>query len=381
LTSPGHPLRPSRANHEVSTLQAAPSEKSPKRESFKLCCLLVTYRCNAACAHCCVESDPHRRERMSLEEIRHYIDQAAEVPSIKMIVFSGGEPTLLQDDLVAAISFAKTKGLWTRIVSNGFWARTPMNAGKTLDGLIRAGLSEINFSLSDYHQPFVPVSCVRNGIEAAHERGLRALVAMPFDRRSKINPDTVHIHLGLERDQIGTIDELYSGAPYGTKRVWISASGVMPVTRAAREIPASALNPEEDFQEMRTKGSRCPFVLEDLTVRPDGDVQVCCGCGATGSSEFVLGNLQEESLKEIIRRGEMDLIFNWIAKKGPYDLAHFLQERDPSIPFRKAYVNICDMCVELMTRSDTVEALAKHAPQMAGELALTKLVSRVAADR
>ena len=85
--------------------------------------ILPTYRCTAACAQCCFESDPHVQGRIPLERILDYIDQAArDFPTLKLVVFSGGECFLLRDDLDKAIARAAGHGLATRCVTNGYWA-------------------------------------------------------------------------------------------------------------------------------------------------------------------------------------------------------------------------------------------------------------------
>ena len=105
---------------------------------------------------------------MTIEQIHHCIDEAASEPSVGMVVFSGGEPTLLGKQLFEAISYAHAKGLKTRVVSNAHWATTPERALSMIDKLMQSGLTEINFSLSDYHQPFVPTERVCNGLRAAN---------------------------------------------------------------------------------------------------------------------------------------------------------------------------------------------------------------------
>ena len=53
--------------------------------------ILPTYRCTAACAQCCFESNPHVQGRIPLPRILDYIDQAAgEFPTLRLVVFSGG---------------------------------------------------------------------------------------------------------------------------------------------------------------------------------------------------------------------------------------------------------------------------------------------------
>ncbi len=71
---------------------------------------------------------------MKYEEIKYYIDLSiSEFSSIKTVVFTGGECTLLGiRTLAKCINYASSKGLATRIVSNGHWGNSILNAEKVL---------------------------------------------------------------------------------------------------------------------------------------------------------------------------------------------------------------------------------------------------------
>ncbi|MBA7715171.1 hypothetical protein ES703_124212 [subsurface metagenome] len=47
--------------------------------------LLLTERCDAECSHCWFSSGPNRTRSMEPHEARGYIDQAAEVSTVKLI--------------------------------------------------------------------------------------------------------------------------------------------------------------------------------------------------------------------------------------------------------------------------------------------------------
>ena len=91
-------------------------------------------------------------------------------PTSSLVVFSGGEPTLLGDDLFEGIAYAHERRLLTRVVTNGFWGKSPEAAAAFVDRLIGAGLSEINISVDDLHQKYVPLWRVRNAYLACYER-------------------------------------------------------------------------------------------------------------------------------------------------------------------------------------------------------------------
>lgn len=138
--------------------------------------LSVTARCPAACNWCGAESGPRETARLSREEMLEFIDLVHGFGLLELVVFTGGEPLLLGDDLLAAIAHCKAKGLWTRVVSNAYWASGPRRAAEVVSSLMDAGLSEINFSCDDFHQAFIPLDYVRYANNACTAAGLPALI-------------------------------------------------------------------------------------------------------------------------------------------------------------------------------------------------------------
>ena len=56
--------------------------------------LLLTYQCNLECDHCFVWGSPWQTGTMTLQNIRHFLQQAKDISTIKSIYFEGGEPFL-----------------------------------------------------------------------------------------------------------------------------------------------------------------------------------------------------------------------------------------------------------------------------------------------
>jgi MoaA/NifB/PqqE/SkfB family radical SAM enzyme len=129
--------------------------------------ILPTYRCSAACQDCCFGSNPRVKGEISYENIIKYIDEATQIKSISLLVFSGGEAFLLGDKLDNAIEYATNKGLRTRIVTNAYWAYDENAAFKRLKKLKDKGLTELNASTGDFHQQFVPIDRVINATIAS----------------------------------------------------------------------------------------------------------------------------------------------------------------------------------------------------------------------
>ena len=77
---------------------------------------------------------------MDIEYVFRVIDQAYEIPSIQLIVFTGGECTLFPEHLKASIEYAAENGFITRIVTNAWWASNYDKAREFLEELIHMDL-------------------------------------------------------------------------------------------------------------------------------------------------------------------------------------------------------------------------------------------------
>lgn len=68
--------------------------------------ILCTYTCTAACRQCCFESSPKVVGRLEREALPDRIKEAkSKFQNLKIVVFSGGEATLLKEDLYRSRCF------------------------------------------------------------------------------------------------------------------------------------------------------------------------------------------------------------------------------------------------------------------------------------
>ncbi len=79
--------------------------------------LFLTKRCNLRCIYCKLWQEPRDADEMSTTEWYKAIDHLDEL-GVHVISFTGGEP-LLRSDAFDIIKYANSKGLYTRITSNG----------------------------------------------------------------------------------------------------------------------------------------------------------------------------------------------------------------------------------------------------------------------
>jgi radical SAM protein with 4Fe4S-binding SPASM domain len=90
--------------------------------------------------------------------------------------------------------------------------------------------------------------------------------------------------------------------------------------------------PGHEMRHIQVESQPCRQALTDIGVRPNGDVMPCCGpIGA--QRDAAIGNLEEESLREILENAWNTPLLSEIHEKGPHQ-------------FDGAYVNRCHMCLE-----------------------------------
>jgi len=314
---------------------------------IKTVCFLTTYQCNARCGFC--ECRPESRETLSLGDMIRYIDEACELGTVGQVVFSGGEPTLLGDDLFAAIAHAHGRGLLTRVVTNGSWGTTPDRADEFLARLIGAGLHEINISLDDLHQDWIPFESAKNAFLACVRRKFRCLLAHKVLEGATITRSYLEQRLGVElvefsRDRSYTPDE---------ECRLVSTGVVVPVG------PEPEGYSPDDLTYGQFRGS-CGSVLRDIIIGANHQLLPCCGIVTKNLPELTFGDLREKRMIDAIEEANQDLIANWLALEGPAAIAEFVKRRDPSVPFDRRYTGICHICNEVLTRADVRRVLIDH---------------------
>ena len=96
--------------------------------------LSVTNRCTSNCIYCNIPSRPQRE--LTTEEIFELINQAVEIGAQRLGLW-GGEP-LIRDDIGRIIDYAKNKGLFVTLDSNGYLAEEKLEYLKNLDHFVLA---------------------------------------------------------------------------------------------------------------------------------------------------------------------------------------------------------------------------------------------------
>jgi organic radical activating enzyme len=323
----------------------------------------VTYDCPISCNYCVTESGPWGGPALDAGFMRDVIDEARSLGSLRSVVFTGGEPLLCRAEVEETLRHARQHRLWTRIVTNSYWAATPECAHRTLKALREAGLSEINLSCDDLHQEHIPLENVRHAYQAARRLDLPVLIAHKQVKHGKITPEFLSSYLGAQ------LTEFQEGGPNPSTDLYSSAPTVPIGYRA------DCLDAEHYISYPESRGAwsaPCSGILSSIIVSPTKEVRICCGMIDQRVPELSVGSLERQSLAEIVREANSDLVANWLALEGPIGIMNFLRDKAPHLRFRERYVNHCHLCNEIFTREELRELLQRHAAEKAAGLALQR---------
>ncbi|GAC1567451.1 MAG: pyrroloquinoline quinone biosynthesis protein PqqE [Vulcanimicrobiaceae bacterium] len=266
----------------------------------------LTYRCNLQCPYCYNPLNLGRpKDELSGDAWLSTIDQACDL-GVVQIGFSGGEPTLRPNELVAMTKRATERGAYTNLITQGTFLDDPL-----LDRLLDAGLAHVQISIQ---APEKELAATIAGTDV-HERKLETLrrvakrdVALTLNCvLHKLNHHQLPEVLAFaEREGIRRL-ELANVQFYGW--AFANRAALMP-SRAQVEDGARLV---AEFRD-RTRGRiDVTYVLPDyfeelpkpcmhgwgqlaLTVTPDGRVLPCPA--ATSITTLHFPNVGETSVRD-----------------------------------------------------------------------------------
>lgn len=323
----------------------------------------VTYDCPVTCKYCVTRSGPHGGSYLDADFMRSAIDDTMNLADLRVVVFTGGEPLLKKNEIIETIKFAASKGLWTRIVTNSYWADTPDNAVLMLSELKSSGLSEINLSCDDLHQENIPIDNIKNAFWSARQLNLPTLIAHKRVKETKITIDYLSKYLGVKLTRFDPEKnnprfDVYSSSltvPIGFGSEWLNHD-------------EHVIYPSSD---LAWKGP-CSSVLRSLIISPEKEIRMCCGMIDQSVPELSFGRFGSKPLAQIICEANCDLVANWLALEGPYGLMQFVKTKAPALEFSDQYVNHCHLCNDLLTRQEVRALLKTCAEEKSDEISLKR---------
>ncbi len=293
---------------------------------------LITFRCPSKCAHCVYQAGPEQEGHINLNEAEKWLSELAEIKQFEWITLHGGEPFLYLDEMKAILRMAKELGIPRRgSITNGYWARTPSFAKKTLKGLVNAGLNRITFSVDGFHQQYIDIRSVKFGIEAAISLGIERIWIDSYYLES-IDSENM-----FDKMTKGSLREVQGigEVEYSLHKVDFEGRGAKSLvgyTEVSSEIPRGAcVLPYWLGGDLQS-----PEVIE---IDFEGNVTLCPG--------VCIGNAKLESLKKILSNYAYTNhpIIRILVEEGPVGLYRHATQHglNPSPKF----VNECHLCFEM----------------------------------
>lgn len=308
--------------------------------------IILTFKCNAMCAECCFECGPKNPFSLSKENIVNIIDRVVETNSVKFLVWTGGEAFLNYDLLLFSMKYARTKGIYSRVVSNGFWATTKEKAKQKLIPLVEAGLAELNISTGDNHQEYISFDRVMNGTVAAVELGILGVISVEKTKNSIFTIDHIFEHpLYKKLNESEYNSDLFKAV----SSIWVSFHNDQQY-----EYDSVHLNSPE-------LSNGCDNIFSMFVVDPRNRGLSCCGITVEYIDELQLGNITSEknSLKRIFDTQKSDFMKQWLFVDGPVKILKQVKKWNPQIDSPKFY-HFCQTCAYIFNNQDVKETILEN---------------------
>ncbi|KJS02551.1 MAG: Fe-S oxidoreductase [Desulfobulbaceae bacterium BRH_c16a] len=283
-------------------------------------------RCNIKCSHCVAADERPFHTKMELARARGIIGEMA-LAGVTGISFTAGEPFIYFDDLLELVALCREKNIYTRIVTNSFWAKTPEITRELLGRLRQCGLGELRLSYSRWHQHHVPRKMVLHAARGCMAAGIAYFVSFVTDFSEE--DDSFEQFLRDHGLKFFPEPVIYAGR--------------------ADAIGRSAIL--TDYQDNRCAMN--PYLAPDL------NMYACCDAGShfNTTNFFLLGNLKDHSLDQLFARSENHPLYTCIRHMGITNIASFAGIKSREIvTYRK-----CELCKKLFDSPETLKMLGKVA--------------------
>lgn len=326
-------------------------------------CLVIetTDRCNAKCAMCYQAAGPRGSDirgdyKLSLQTTRRVIDEAVTLDNLgNRIHIAGGESFLNYDEVVQIFRHAKLRGFrHIGAVTNAFWAKDDVTALSKCHELASVGATYLEVSVDYWHLPYVSLERVRCLLRAARVSGL-GLVLRTLTSRNHHLPELLSSFSAAELVDVKIGTSLYQ-----------------PVGRGADEID------DTEVYYVAAPNGCCEDIL-NLTIAPNGGVFPCCA-GSEMTESLVLGNVNTNSLKDIMFRARTDYMVRSLIHRGPVELEELIKQLGLGDRLQPKHTSICHLCWDIFKDPVLSAALRDHFNEL-HIAALMKIASDAMSER
>lgn len=287
-------------------------------------------KCNVRCEHCVASLAENTSRTMEHERAQAIIAELAQA-GVGGISFSAGEPFLYFREMVELVQLCAQNNIYSRIVTNSYWARNAEAADRLLAELKEQGLCQLRLSYSRWHQQNIPRQQVITAARSSEKLGLNYFVSFVSD----FSPEDEPYEQFLREQGVRFFPE--------------------PVIYAGRAESFPRRNIRTDYQ------ANCCDMNPYLT--PDLELYACCDAGSNfpATNFFYLGNLADQAVEQLFSKSESDPLYNLIRSMGITNIASYagMSARE-IITYSK-----CELCRKLFNSPETLARLRAEVAQLA----------------
>lgn len=278
--------------------------------------------CNIRCRHCVAADGDVQGAKMDLAQAKDIINELS-LAGVGGISFSAGEPFIYFTDLLELVALCQQKNIYTRVVTNSYWAKTPEKAIEFVARLKHSGLCQLRLSYSRWHQENIPRQNVVNGVRGCIKAGVNYYISFVTDFSEK--DEKLEQFLRDNRLKYFPEPIIYAGRAesFGRKMLFT------------------------DYQANIC--SMNPYLAPDLTMYG------CCDAGSHFdiTDFFKLGNLKKNSIRHLFSKWEALPLYKCIRSMGITNIGSFAGVKSSEIvTYQK-----CELCKKIFNSPKTLKFL------------------------
>lgn len=283
-------------------------------------------QCNIRCGHCVAAGASPRTARMTIDRAQDIIQEMADC-NVTGVSFTAGEPLLFLDDICRLIQICRENGIYSRVVTNGYWAKTKEDADRIVSELMANGLSQLRLSYSRWHQEHVNRENIVHAALSCQELGLDHFVSFVTDFSEA--DDSFEQFMRDHHLKFFPEPVIYFGR-------------------------AGQLDRQQVFTDYRPNLCQMnPYLSPEL------DMFACCdGADRFSNTDFLhLGSLNTNTIDALFRKRETHPLYHFIRTMGLSNIASYLgfPARD-IVQYRK-----CELCEALFNSKKNLRVLTEAA--------------------
>lgn len=268
----------------------------------------VTRFCNLICDHCCNYSGPDvdRRGEPPIDVLKTAAAQLSNL-GVTKVYFSGGEP-LLKKGFLSLVEVIDTNNIRVNVATNGYHLSDSMVAR-----LRQAGVAKLSVSVDGgdaaHHDALRrrkgAFARTLSGIERAVAAGLKVGVSVTV---TPANIDTLETLLANLVSVGVPVVSFHSVLPVGRavehSNLFLNGEGTRKLDHIIRELDSRQDLPITIDHSFGPGGSRaargCPAQARLIHIDSFGNVSACSWLYKAQPDAFILGNITETSLQDIV---------------------------------------------------------------------------------